>query len=98
MAYEVLLQPHARKEFLALPLDIARKIAQAFRTLEHNPRSHQSIKLSGDEGYRLRVDDYRILYDIDDPAKHVKVGWRGRADFAGEAGTHRGSVEKESGN
>lgn len=73
MAYEVLLQPRARKEFLALPPDIAGKIAQAFHALARNPRSHQSIKLSGGEGYRLRVGDYRILYDIDDPAKHVIV-------------------------
>jgi mRNA-degrading endonuclease RelE of RelBE toxin-antitoxin system len=28
MAYEVLLQPRARKEFLALPPDIARKITK----------------------------------------------------------------------
>jgi mRNA interferase RelE/StbE len=45
----------------------------AIRALEENPRSHQSIELSGDEGYRLRVGDYRVLYDIDDPAKRVSV-------------------------
>jgi len=73
MAYEVLLQPRARKEFLALPPRFAGKITQALQTLEQNPRSHQSIKLSGGEGYRLRVGDYRILYDIDDLAKKVIV-------------------------
>jgi len=73
MAYEVFLQPRARKEFLALPPDIARKITQALQILEQNPRSHQSIKLSGGEGYRLRAGDYRILYEIDDPAKKVIV-------------------------
>ena len=73
MAYEVFLQPRARKEFLALPPDIARKITQALQILEQNPRSHQSIKLSGSEGYRLRVGDYRILHEIDDPAKKVIV-------------------------
>ncbi len=73
MAYEVLLQPRARKEFLALPPDIAKKITQAIQTLEQNPRSHQSIKLSGGEGYRVRVGDYRILYEIDDPARTVIV-------------------------
>lgn len=66
MAYEALLQPRARKEFLALPLDIGKKITQALRTLAVNPRSHQSIKLSGAEGYRLRVGDYCMLYEIDD--------------------------------
>jgi len=44
MAYEVLLHPRARKEFLALPPDIAKKITQAIQALEQNPRSHQSIK------------------------------------------------------
>jgi len=73
MAYEVLLQPRARKEFLALPPHIAGKIAQALEALAQNPRSHHSIKLSGGEGYRLRVGDYRILYDIDDLAKKVIV-------------------------
>ena len=73
MAYEVLLQPRARKEFLALSPQIAGKIAQALETLAQNPRSHQSIKLSGGEAYRLRVGDYRILYDIDDLAKKVIV-------------------------
>ena len=71
MAYEVLLRTRARKEFLALPPDIAKKITQALHTLEQKPRSPQALKLSGGDGYRLRVGDYRILYDIDDSARKV---------------------------
>jgi len=73
MPYEVLLQPRARREFLALPPNIAKKIAAAMRTLTENPRSHQCIRLSGSEGYRLRVGVYRILYEIDDSARTVTV-------------------------
>jgi mRNA interferase RelE/StbE len=73
MAYEVLLQPRARKEFLALPPDIAKKITQALHTLEQKPRSRQSIKLSGGESHRLRVGDYRILYEINDSVRTVIV-------------------------
>ncbi|MEK7762419.1 MAG: type II toxin-antitoxin system RelE/ParE family toxin [Nitrospirota bacterium] len=73
MAYELLLQPRARKDFLALPPDIAKKIAQALHTLELEPRSSQSIKLSGGGGHRLRVGDYRLLYEIDDATKRVIV-------------------------
>jgi mRNA interferase RelE/StbE len=29
--------------------------------------------LSGGDGYRLRVSDYRILHDIDDPAKRINI-------------------------
>ena len=71
--YEVLLQPRAHREFLALPPDIATKIVQATLMLAENPRSHQSIKLSDTEGYRLRVGDYRILYEINNAAKTVTV-------------------------
>jgi len=71
MAYEVLLRTQARKEFLALPPDIAKKITQAFHTLEQTPRSPKAIKLSGGDSYRLRVGDYRILYDIDDSTRKV---------------------------
>lgn len=73
MAYAALLQPHARKEFLALPPDIGRKIARAIHTLAENPRTHHSIKLSGTEGYRLRVGNYRILYEIDDAKRTVTI-------------------------
>jgi mRNA interferase RelE/StbE len=41
--------------------------------LADNPRPRQSIKLSGTESYRLRVGDYRILYEINNPAKSVTV-------------------------
>ncbi|MGH7215798.1 MAG: type II toxin-antitoxin system RelE family toxin [Nitrospiraceae bacterium] len=73
MTFEVLLQPRARKEFLSLPPQIGKKITAAITLLAENPRSHQSIKLSGTEGYRLRVGDYRILYEIDDSARTVTV-------------------------
>lgn len=73
MAYEVFLQPRARKEFLALPPNLAKRIAESLQVLEENPRSHQCIKLSGSESYRLRVGDYRILYDIEESSRKVLV-------------------------
>lgn len=73
MTFEVLLQPRARKEFLSLPPQSGKKITAAIAVLAENPRSHQSIKLSGTEGYRLRVGDYRILYEIDDSARTITV-------------------------
>jgi mRNA interferase RelE/StbE len=72
-AYHVLLQPRARKEFLDLPANIARRVHNAIQSLQTEPRARQSIKLSGGEGYRLRIGDYRILYDIDDSEKTVTV-------------------------
>ncbi len=39
--------------------------------LEENPRPFDIKKLHGQEGYRLRVDDYRVLFTIDDSTKTV---------------------------
>lgn len=73
MSYEVQLQPRARKEFLALPPNLAKQITDALHILEQNPRSRRAIKLSGGDSYRHRVGDYRILYEIDDRARKVVV-------------------------
>ena len=40
---------------------------------EENPRPMGVKKLSGQDAYRIRVGDYRILYEIDDTAKTVLV-------------------------
>lgn len=72
-AYSVVLQPRARKEFLDLPVDIARRVHGAIQSLETEPRPRQSIKLSGGEGHRLRVGAYRVLYEINDAEKKVIV-------------------------
>ena len=41
-------------------------IYQALKDLEIDPRPMGSIKLTGREGYRFRVGEYRILYKIND--------------------------------
>jgi hypothetical protein len=48
-------------------------MVQVLHTFEQEPRSRQSIKLSGGGGHRLRVEDYRIRYEIDDATKRVIV-------------------------
>ncbi len=47
------------------------RIAKRLLALEENPRPFDIKKLHGQEGYRLRVDDYRVLFTIDDSTKTV---------------------------
>jgi mRNA interferase RelE/StbE len=42
-------------------------------SLKGNPFPHNLKKLRGREGYRIRVEDYRILYLIDESAKNIEV-------------------------
>ncbi len=47
------------------------RIAKRLLALEENLRPFDIKKLHGQEGYRLRVDDYRVLFTIDDSTKTV---------------------------
>lgn len=56
------------------------QIVKAIAGLADQPRPDGCTKLTGREGYRIRVRDYRILYTISDGellVLIVKVGQRG---------------------
>ena len=42
------------------------KVIKALKGLANNPRPHGYKKLKGRMGYRVRIDDYRIIYNIND--------------------------------
>ena len=48
-------------------------IVRALISLEENPRPFGYIKLSGSDAYRIRVGNYRIIYDIFDEILTVEV-------------------------
>lgn len=72
-SYRVLLKRSATKELEALPLKDRRRVVRAIQGLAAEPRPPGSEKLSGQEKFRLRQGDYRILYSVDDPGTEVTV-------------------------
>ncbi|MEA1872434.1 MAG: type II toxin-antitoxin system RelE/ParE family toxin [Chloroflexota bacterium] len=48
-------------------------IRDAICDLEQEPRPRASAKLTGREGWRIRVGDYRVIYEIDDQQRVVTV-------------------------
>ena len=73
MSYEVLLPASVQKQIKKLPADISKRIENALAQLEKNPRPTGSKKLKGRDGWRVRVGDYRILYDIIDQKLCVMI-------------------------
>ena len=71
--YKVEVIPAARKDLDRLDSKILRQIYPKLLALRENPRQHGSLRLSGEDGYRLRSGDYRILYRIDDTIKTVYI-------------------------
>jgi mRNA interferase RelE/StbE len=49
------------------------RINNAIALLAENPRPTGVKKLTAREGYRIRVGDYRILYQIDDADKLILI-------------------------
>jgi mRNA interferase RelE/StbE len=67
MAYRVFLTPEARRNMLALPKDVVRRVDACILALAGKPRPPQTRKLKGEgDLWRVRVGDYRILYQIED--------------------------------
>ena len=73
MSYSVSIIRPAQKELAAISPPYFDRIAEAIKALSAEPRPSGCLKLSGREGWRMRVGDYRVLYDIDDVAKRVVV-------------------------
>lgn len=66
-AYRIELTKSAKKEFESLPENIQEKILEVFTFLSQNPFSEflRVKKLKGAASlYRIRVGDYRVVYEI----------------------------------
>jgi mRNA interferase RelE/StbE len=67
MRYELIIKPSAEKALDRLPRAVRRRLADAMEALRDDPRPAGAVKLAGEERlYRVRVGDYRIVYDIYD--------------------------------
>ncbi len=73
MKWQIILKKSARKELEALPDEIMQRIYDQLTVLQDNPFPRQSKKLRGEQGYRLRVGGYRVLYDLGDDHQIVNV-------------------------
>jgi len=72
--YDVFLEAHAERDLKRLSAREFRRITAAIRSLGQNPRPAGCRKIVGSESdWRIRVGEYRIIYEIDDAATAVRV-------------------------
>lgn len=72
--YEILLARQAERDLRRLPAEIFRRVVRDLKELTQNPRPPGCRKLTGSPNdYRVRVGDYRILYEINDEDRKVQV-------------------------
>lgn len=73
-SYRLSFKPSVEKDLQSIPRPIVSRILDRIGRLPTDPFPPQSAKLQGAERlYRLRVGDYRIVYEVDREAVHIIV-------------------------
>ncbi len=73
MTYKVAILRRAQKELGALPDEVYCRLRDAICGLADNPRPPGCLKLTGRDGWRIRIGQYRLVYEIDDDGQLVTV-------------------------
>lgn len=78
-SYRIVIKKSATKEIEKIEAKDRSRIIEKIRSLATDPHQLGSKKLSGQEKYRIRQGNYRILYQITDDqliVTVVKIGHR----------------------
>jgi len=73
MRFEVILPKSVEKQLDRLPNNVTGRILRRLSGLETNPRPADVKKLKGREVWRIRIGDYRMIYEINDSASQIIV-------------------------
>lgn len=72
--YRVFLERAAEKDLNRLSSEVHKRVITAIRGLASDPRPSGCRKLSGSKhDWRIRVGDYRVVYEIADEIRIVRV-------------------------
>jgi mRNA interferase RelE/StbE len=72
--YSLSFKPSVEKDLQSIPRALVPRLLDRIDRLTVDPNPSQSTKLQGAERlYRLRVGDYRIVYEVDREAKQITV-------------------------
>lgn len=75
MHYKLVIKKQVKKELGRLPAPLRVRIAEKITWLGQNPNDPRLDvkKLTGQPHYRLRVGDWRIIFDRDDYIKIISI-------------------------
>ena len=74
MDYKVFIEGRAEKDLSKVPKKITRRVVRIIIKFKKNPRPAGVRKISGSANYyRVRVGDWRIVYEINDKSRQVYV-------------------------
>ena len=73
-AYSISFKPSVAKDLQSLPRTVVSRVMQRIESLASSPFAPGAIKLvSAERLHRVRVSDYRIIYEVDSEASLIMV-------------------------
>ena len=69
--YKIIVFKSFEKDFNKIPEHLKERVIDKLELLREDPYSKQSKKLINREGWRIRIGDYRIIYDVSDKLKEI---------------------------
>ncbi len=72
--YEVFLERRAERDLKRLSAKEFHRVIREIKALAENPRPVGCRKIAGSENdWRIRVGDYRVIYELDEKARAIRV-------------------------
>lgn len=78
--YKIVFKESAFKELQSLDKAVRVRVSAVIDALAYNPRPPGYLKMKGSSSYRIRIGDWRVIYDVVDNILTVtilKIGHRG---------------------
>lgn len=74
--YQIEFSRSAERDLRRLSPTIIQRVHARIQSLSNNPRPRGAIKLSdGENSHRIRIGDYRVIYNIDDTTKTIIINY-----------------------
>ena len=73
MSYEIVVPRRVRKAIARLPENVHGRVSGTIDGLVEEPRPRGCVSMRGSGTWRIRVGDYRIIYEIDDDRRAVEI-------------------------
>jgi mRNA interferase RelE/StbE len=71
LTFSVLLSPKAARSLKKLQRSVGRRVVESLKELEQSPETGEQLKPS--RFWKIRVGDYRVIYEIDRPSNRIIV-------------------------
>ena len=74
MTYRLKITDTAEKQWRRIARSAQERVRSRILALADEPRPRGCVKLRGDpKTYRIRIGDYRVIYDVDDEDRTVTI-------------------------